>query len=258
MIDRESISLENAIDSWNDAARGNSASDFRLSDPDLASREPKAEDRPIPPSLRLDLGSGPIPEVGFMGVDICTADAGSDAIVIHHNLFSGDPWPFANGSIREMRAHHVIEHIPHDNVIVGSATAKVYTRTRPGEPLVKSRRQFNVTKDAFFWFFDEAFRIAAPGCRFELAWPDPQHVMAFQDPTHTRYVPAAALNYLSKAGRHALRVTQYSVDCDWRLEGAVQYMTPEASDAVSVHGGAPAHHWNVFHEIRATLVKPEL
>lgn len=251
--DYESVAMEDAIDSWNDArSLGPPTSDLGSGSEVRSLRS----EGPVPPSLRLDLGSGPIPELGFTGVDICTADAGSDAIVIHHDLFSGEPWPFADGTIRDMRAHHVIEHIPHDNVRVGRATAKVYTK-RPGEPLVKSRRVFDITKDAFFWFFDEAFRVAAPGCRFELAWPDPQHVMAFQDPTHTRYVPAAALNYLSKAGRHALRVTQYSVDCDWRLEGAVQYMTPEARDAVEMHGGAPTHHWNVFHEIRATLVKPE-
>ena len=233
------------------------------------------------PSARptaLDLGSGPSPAAGYVGVDVCgtegsgfrvqgsssegpsDSDPHSAPRVILHDLMSGTPWPFEDGSIERLRASHVIEHIPRDRVRIGQRRV-VREIKRPGQAMVTEHSSIPIAQDAFFWFFDEAFRVAAPGCRFELAWPHPQHDHADQDPTHARRIPSATLHYLSKAGRRALRVTQYPVECDWHVESVTEMASDEAlapfllpDGSVDLAAARRAH--GVFHEIRAVLVKP--
>lgn len=212
-----------------------------------------SEQQPASSVIRLDLGSGPFPTEGYTGVDTCESEHPN---VVHHNLFDGSRWPWADGCVSALRASHVIEHIPHDQIVVGQGVAKIITRDAATGAYVRSERLYNHTQDAFFWFFDEAYRVAKPGCRFELAWPDPQHFHAFQDPTHCRFIPVAALHYLSKEGRRALHVTQYRVACDWRVESVTRLGEPSALDIYATPEEA-SRHCNAFHEIRATLIKQE-
>ncbi len=202
------------------------------------------------PLLSLDLGSGTRPAAGYTGVDVCDGEG-----IVHCDLWSGVPWPFADGSVERLRAWHVIEHIPHDRIRVGVGRAKS-TSKRPGQPPVLTHKSYPITQDAFFWFFDQAWRIAAPGCRFELAWPDPQHEHADQDPTHCRRVTPCSLQYLSREGRRIMGVTQYVVACDWRVEGAVMRIGSEEALAPYTDVAEAARHWGATHEIRAILVKP--
>ncbi len=211
----------------------------------------------------LDLGSGPAPAAGYVGVDLCPADEGHEVVIA--DLMSGEPWPFESGSVERLRAHHVIEHIPHGRVETG---ARIKTRgvvRSPGRGPVTHIGSMPVTQDTFFWFFDEAWRVAAPGCRFELAWPHPQSDGADQDPTHQRRIPSSTLHYLSRAGRRALRVHQYPVGCDWQIvPGSVlelatdaelaRFQNPDGSFDIA---RAKREH-GVFHEIVATLYKPEV
>lgn len=205
-----------------------------------------------PPSLSLDLGSGPAPAPGYTGVDL-DSSAGPEGVVIRHDLWDGRRWPWEDGVIQRLRAWHVIEHIPHDRIYTGSREAKL-ERKSPGSVPVITRERYAVTQDAFFWFFDEAFRIAASGCRFELAWPDPSHSSADQDPTHCRRVPVSTLHYLSRIGRRALRVNHYPVACDWRVESVSRLGEASALDRYSSPEEA-ALHLESYHEIRAVLVK---
>lgn len=137
--------------------------------------------------LRLDLGCGHNPEPGYMGVDLLPS-AGRQM-----NLCNGEPWLFEGGSVDELRASHFIEHIPQREI----------------------RGQ-----NAFFWFFDEAWRVAKVGALFHLKWPAHDSVWAFQDPTHCRFIPPQTMGYLSRAGREVLRVPQYAT-CNWELVGHV-------------------------------------
>lgn len=202
----------------------------------------------------LDLGSGPCPAAGYVGVDIFSQDSPR---VLYAHLWDGTPWPFDDGTIRDLRASHVIEHIPHDRIRTRERTAVVREIRRPGGAPIVEHLSIPVTKEAFFWFFDEAFRVAEVGCRFELSWPHPQHDHADQDPTHCRRVPTTTLMYLSREGRRALRVHHYPVACDWRVESVTEIGT---EDELKHYGPddyrkAKRHH-GVFHEIRALLVKP--
>jgi hypothetical protein len=212
--------------------------------------------------LSLDLGSGPTPAPGYLGVDLFTSDI-EGAEVVYADLFSGKPWPFASESVGRLRAWHVIEHIPHDRVVIGATRVRRVVRSF-GKAPVTHHETVPQTQDAFFWFFDQAWRVAAPGCRFELAWPHPQSDGADQDPTHCRRVPSSTLNYLSLEGRQALRVHHYPVSCDWVLEDkATEYASGEAlspftaaDDVIDVNAAKRCH--GIFHEIQAVLVKKPL
>lgn len=201
--------------------------------------------------LSLDLGSGTEPAPGYAGVDVFEQD---EPRVIYADLFSGEPWPFEDASCDRLRASHVIEHIPHTRVPFGTTRVKRVIRT-PGKEPATEWKTITTTQDAFFWFFDEAFRVAAPGCRFTLAWPHPLHDWADQDPTHCRRIPSATLNYLSREGRRALRVCQYPVGCDWRVESLIELATDTALRPFENDIAEARRHHGVFHEITAVLVK---
>lgn len=213
---------------------------------------------PLPPTLRtagglfLDLGSGPDPAPGYLGIDL---DGDGDRVV-HFDLFSGFQWPWEDESVDGLRAWHVIEHIPRGRVPLGMADAVTLVKTPGGEPR-RATIVYRRTQDAFFRFFDEAFRIAKPGARFELAWPHPWHDHADQDPTHERRIPVAQLFYLSREGRRTMRVHHYPVTCDWRVvPGSVQVLGEDGALAPYDSPEVAARHIGSFHEIRATLVKP--
>lgn len=211
---------------------------------------------------RLDLGSGPRPAAGYVGVDLCMAEDPSRPVV-YCDLWDGRPWPFESGSVTALRAWHVIEHIPHVRVKTGGFTRVRRSTRRPGAPPVVSYESIPQTADAFYWFFNEAYRIAAPGCRFELAWPHPLSDDADKDPEHARRIPAATLHYLSAEGRRAMRVHCHPVSCDWRVApGSVVELAPDAALAPftrpdgSVDIAAARRSFGVFNEIRAVLCKP--
>ena len=136
--------------------------------------------------LCLDLGSGPRPADGFQGVDM--VEGVTDHCLV---LDNGDRWPWEDNSVSQLRSSHFIEHIRADTVY---------------------------GKDAFFFFFDEAYRIAKPGATFQLIWPDLQSERAFQDPTHRRFIPRLSLLYLDKAWRKQTGLDHYNVQCDWVTE----------------------------------------
>lgn len=217
----------------------------------------------IPSSLSaLDLGSGPSPAAGYVGVDLLDID--TDGVrVVFADLFDGTPWPFETASVDRLRACHVIEHIPHGRVATKERLRIRRIVKTPGHATVTHHQSMAVMQDAFFWFFDEAYRVARSGCRFELRWPHPQSDAADQDPTHCRRVPVATLHYLSLEGRRALSVSQYPVRCNWVVEpGSVMELASEEAlapftspdGAVDIAAAKRAH--GVFHEISAVLVKP--
>lgn len=146
--------------------------------------------------LCLDLGSGPRPADGFQGVDM--VEGVTDHCLV---LDNGTRWPWDNNSVSQLRSSHFIEHIR-------ACEVPVYNR----------EKQWSGNQDAFFFFFDEAYRIAKPGATFQLIWPDLQSERAFQDPTHRRFIPRMSLLYLDKAWRKQTGLDHYNVQCDWVTE----------------------------------------
>lgn len=211
----------------------------------------------------LDLGSGTCPAAGYVGVDLLEQEPDAQGLgrVLYADLFGGEPWPFESASCERLRAFHVIEHIPRDRVVIGSTRVRRSVR-RPGGPPQVEYSSVPITQDALFWFFDQAYRIARPGCRFELAWPHPQSDDADKDPTHHRRIPSSMVHYLSVEGRRDMRILHYPVTCDWRVEdkslleiGTDTAMMPFQREDGSFDGPAARRSHGAFHEIRVTLVK---
>lgn len=136
--------------------------------------------------MKLDLACGNTPMEGYIGVDLTSPHA-------HIQLDLMKLWPWEDNSVEAMHCSHFIEHIP-------TCWCRYDTRT---------------TKDPFFWFFDEAYRVIEPGGLFRLQWPALRSVRAFQDPTHRRFIPLESMLYLNAKWRKQVNVSHYNVLCDW-------------------------------------------
>lgn len=182
---------------------------------------------------QFDLGSGPRPKPGFVGID--QQQQPTDRQVWTFDLTSGAPWPIADGQATALYSSHLIEHLPMKEVRACHFLEGVegpYDRAPGCVSTVPTKwtRCFGM-EDALCWFMNEAFRVAAPGCVFELHWPalvdyrqDPPRWLtaAFVDPTHRRFIPVQSLDYFSRRGRDVYGVSQYPLRCDWRVDQVVQ------------------------------------
>lgn len=177
--------------------------------------------------LKLDLGSGQNPKEGFEGVDLHAANAKHKV-----HLWDGNMWPWAESSVDELHAAHVIEHID-----------ALYIKKYTGGSV-----------DALLFFFDEAYRIAKPGATFKLQWPALQNVRAFQDPTHRRFIPMQTLYYLDKNWREMNKLDHYLGACDWVLEsGQPTISQVNAKLPDQVQGQRFVEAWNFSEDFVATL-----
>lgn len=136
--------------------------------------------------MKLDLGCGQHVRPGYQGVDIAALPD-----VVQTDLMK--PWPWEDSSIDGFSSNHFIEHIPLN--------------------LISDR----IPKDPFFFFFDEAYRVAKPDAIFEVIWPALQSVRAFQDPTHRRFIPVETMHYLNFESRINMGVDHYNVNCNWEV-----------------------------------------
>lgn len=139
-------------------------------------------------------------------------------------LWSGTPWPFADGSVQHLRAYQLIHRIPNEWISVGQDTA-AHMRTKGAAPDTRNgvgddarrsagtrsfrTRSFTLSQPAFYWFFDQAWRVAAPDAVLELAWP------LFE----SNVVALPYLQRLSIAGRRGPEL-HIRADCDWRIESS--------------------------------------
>lgn len=162
--------------------------------------------------IRLDLGSGAHPREGFTPVDIVKVTPET----VPWDLTSGHRWPWADSSVHELSSSHFIEHIAADYVDVNVRKAHVLGFDLVYEEMTTVKER----KDRLLWFFDEAFRIIAPGGLFHLTWPALKSTDAFRDPTHRRFLPLEFLHYLSREGRAAMGLEHYGASCNWVCEGA--------------------------------------
>ena len=198
--------------------------------------------------IRLDLGCGQQPAPGFTGVDL--EPINSDVIVF--DLFGGQVWPWEDESVDEMRASHVIEHIPADMVVPyklgeDSDTPRQFAH----------RRCAGKRKDRLLFFFDEAYRIAKPGAQFTIAWPSLKSSDAFRDPTHRRFLPLEFTHYLSAIGRKTMKVDHYEVNCDWHVTRCELKPTDPKTQGMPAWSGSDlAGRWDAQCSFTCVLEKP--
>ena len=106
--------------------------------------------------IKLDLGCGTNKKPGFTGMD-SMAFEGVDVV---HDLRQV-PWPFADGSVGEVHCSHVLEHL---------------------------------TGAERCLFFDELWRVLAPGGKALIITPHWSHESAYGDPTH-QWPPVCGQTY---------------------------------------------------------------
>lgn len=128
--------------------------------------------------MKLDLGCGNKKKEGFVGVDILNFD-GVDVV---HDL--RQRWPWEESSVEEAHSSHFVEHL--------TGWERIY-------------------------FFDELYRVLAPGAKALIITPDWSHACAYGDPTH-QWPPMSSWYalYLNKAWRDANAPhVPYTCDFDW-------------------------------------------
>ena len=174
--------------------------------------------------LKLDLGCGRNRQEGFHGVDV-SPDSDADSIV---NLFEF-PWPWEDSSVDEVFSSHFVEHLP---VACHGC----------GQP------------DGLISFMEEVHRICKPGAAVKIIHPYALSTRAFQDPTHTRFIPETTWHYFSAQGRADMKLEHYPISCDFELLGISNGFYPEWQLRAEVaRTWAAQHYWNVVSDLIVDL-----
>lgn len=113
--------------------------------------------------LRLNLGCGNRKMPGFVNVD-STPTCGPDLV---HDL-EKMPWPWATGTVEEIKLIHVLEHL-------------------------------GQTSDVFLSIVKELYRVCRDGARIEIIVPHPRSDFYLWDPTHVRPVTVEMLGLFDKS-----------------------------------------------------------
>jgi hypothetical protein len=111
--------------------------------------------------VKLNLGCGTNKAPGFVNVDRAH---GPDVV---HDL-EVFPWPWADSSVDEVRAHHVLEHL-------------------------------GATPALFIGVMKEMHRVCRNGAKVEIVVPHPRHDDFMNDPTHVRPITLNVLALFSKS-----------------------------------------------------------
>ncbi len=118
--------------------------------------------------IKLDIGCGPNKQPGFLGMDITQYDGKVDII---HDIRK-TPWPLKTASVGEVHCSHVLEHLTN---LDGK-----WERVR---------------------FFNELYRIMAPGAKMTLIFPHWASQRFYGDPTHKEPFSEFGFYYLSREWR---------------------------------------------------------
>jgi hypothetical protein len=169
---------------------------------DAAAPGPKLVEAAPRSEVKLDLGCGQTPKEGFDGVDI---RGGKAKHVV--DLFKF-PWPFADNSVDEIHASHLLEHIPAREIEARDMIPTVM----PGE-----MDRF-VGQDMLFAFMDECYRILKPDCWMTAIVPSGRSNRAFQDPTHRRFFMQETFLYFAAEWRKMNALDHYRVSCNFAFE----------------------------------------
>lgn len=187
--------------------------------------------------MKLDLGSGPRPRAGYVGVDIVPAPG-----VIQADLFQS-PWKVLNygeckaqlttcdeenfhlgtSSIDELHSSHLVEHVP---------------------DLVA--------------FMHEAYRVLKPGGRFTIAHPYQHSDRAWQDPTHVRAINKVSWSYYDATWRRSIGIDHYDgFTCDFEVVQVKEILAPGIEKTFNMNRrklDEAKRHWvNVIDDLVVTL-----
>jgi hypothetical protein len=191
---------------------------------------------PARADLRLDLACGEKAAPGFTGVDLYAP--GMQKVDL-----TKFPWPWAAGSVVEARCSHYVEHLP-----------MVYVEPDGSYSHVPSAQGV----DLFLRFFNELYRVMAPGAQAAIVVPALQSPRAFQDPTHRRFLCAESFAYLSKGFRSGNGLEHYlHATCDFEVFCVPSVLEAEQVRAAEVQALRLRTLWGVAYDWHVKLVKAD-
>lgn len=157
--------------------------------------------------MKLDIACGQNKQEGFRGVDI-SKDSDADDF---HDL-TKFPWPYEDSSVEEAFTSHYVEHTP--DLIA---------------------------------FMNEVHRILKPDAQIRIVHPHLRSDRAFQDPTHTRFIPEATWHYFTKEWREANKLDHYPINGDFEIQQMFYngFQGDWGQRAEPARQFALQHYWNV-------------
>ena len=117
--------------------------------------------------IRIDLGSGPNPREGFIGVD--SIKFNDKTVVLN---IGSDRWPWDDNSVEEAHCSHTLEHLTN----FGDKWERVH-------------------------FFNSLYRVLKPGAKCLLIFPHWASSRYYGDPTHKEPISEWFAYYLSREWR---------------------------------------------------------
>jgi hypothetical protein len=179
---------------------------------------------PTSGTLRIDLGCGPNPKEGFVGVDRIKFDK-----VTHVMEMGREPWPFADQSVSEAHCSHALEHLT---------------------PIERCH------------FFNELARVLTADGKATIIVPHWGSSRAYGDPTH-EWPPMGEMffYYLSRKWRaeqapHTDKTHwPLGYDCDLEVTWGYALNPAFQPKAVAVQQFAAAHYREAIYDMQATVTK---
>jgi SAM-dependent methyltransferase len=187
----------------------------------------KQKNKVIQKLVKLDLGCGPNPQPGFIGVDQYNMK-GVDVVC---NLGSGK-WPWKDNTVDEVYCAHFLEHL-----------------TNLGEKWERTH------------FFNELYRVLRKGGKATLIFPHWCSNRYYGDPTHKEPFSEMGFYYLSKDWRatqapHSDKQwNKHGYDCDFDASWGYNLRQDIVTRNQEFQQNAMANYKEVIQDIIATLVK---
>lgn len=166
--------------------------------------------------FKLDIACGQNRQDGFHGVDIVPGLYDADYDVHDLGVF---PWPYEDGECSEVFCNHYVEHTP--DLIA---------------------------------FMNEVWRILEPGGTARIVHPYCRSNRAFQDPTHTRFIPEETWHYFTEAWRVENKLDHYPITADFEVVNiGAAINEPWTMRSQEAQMFAAAHYWNVVSDLSVDL-----
>jgi hypothetical protein len=109
-------------------------------------------------------------------------------------------------------------------------------------------------EDGLIAFMDEVWRVCKDGAKVKIVHPYLKSDRAFQDPTHTRFIPDATWHYFNRAWREEQKLDHYPITSNFTVDNiGCSFYPPWDQKHHEAQAFALAHYWNVAMDLGVEL-----